>query len=307
MMNSKIGRVGVLMGGPSSERDISLKSGRAVYRALKRQGLDVVALDVGSRPENKIKRAGLKIAFIALHGRFGEDGKIQKILESLNIAYTGSRPIASFLCLDKLASRRMFEQLNLPVPEYEFLHRANYKQHLKALRLKCPLVVKPANEGSSIGVSFVNKVSGLVSAAELAFKYDQTVIIEKYIRGREITVGILNEQPLPVVEIVPKQRFFNFQAKYEKGQTKYFVPAEIAKPVYARAQEIALLAHKALGCRGFSRADMILKDDTPFILEINSIPGLTETSLLPLAAKASGISFEQLCLRIVRSAVNGEW
>lgn len=213
MKKDKFGRIGVLMGGPSSEREISFKSGRAVYQALKEQGLEVVPLDIGNNSLPRIKQAKISCAFIALHGKFGEDGTIQRILESLQIPYTGSGIIASELCLDKVASRRIFKDYNIPVPEYSVLQRSSGKSCLKGLKIRFPVVVKPSSQGSSIGISFVDKGCALSKALKLAFSYDQTVIIEKYIKGREITVGILKNRPLPVVEIIPKRRFFDFQAK----------------------------------------------------------------------------------------------
>ena len=303
MKRDKIGRIGVLMGGPSSEREISLKSGKAVYQALKEQGLDVVPLDIRNDSSKKIKRAKISCAFIALHGKFGEDGAIQRILESLRIPYTGSGVIASRLCLDKLASRRIFKQYNIPVPECDVLNRKSWQKRLKELTLKFPVVVKPSSQGSSIGVTFVDKIRNLNRAINIAFKYDDTVMIEKYIKGKEITVGILEERPLPVVEIFPKRRFFDFQAKYVKGKSDYVVPAKLPKASYNQAQRVGRLAHKALGCRTFSRIDMILSRGTPFVLEVNSIPGLTRMSLLPMAAGACGVDFAQLCLKIVQSAL----
>lgn len=290
------------MGGSSSERKISLKSGKAVCQALKKQGLNVIALDIKS-PNclSAIKKAKISCAFIALHGRFGEDGTVQRILESLRIPYTGSGVVASYLCLDKIVSRRIFKQRNIPVPEYDVLNRKSWQKRLKDLSFSFPVVVKPSSEGSSIGISFVDKQSKLKPAIEQAFKYGNAIIIEKYIKGREITVGILGQRTLPVVEIVPKKRFFDFQAKYEKGKSDYVVPAKIAKGHYKNAQDLSLLAHRALGCAGFSRVDMILAKNGPVVLEVNSIPGLTSMSLLPMAAKAAGINFNRLCLKIVQS------
>ncbi len=291
------------MGGSSSEREISLKSGRAVYQALKGQNPDVVPLDIRNNSSEEIKRAKISFAFIALHGKFGEDGTIQRILESLHIPYTGSGVIASSLCLDKVASRRVFKHHNIPVPKFDILNRKHRKKYLKQLDLEFPVVVKPSTQGSSIGVTFVDKTCQLKQALDFAFSYDKTIIIEKYIPGREITVGILEDRPLPVVEIVPKKRFFDFQAKYEKGKTDYVVPAKLPQKYYNKAQETALLAHQVLGCRAFSRVDMILSKGIPFVLEVNSIPGLTSRSLLPMAAQVEGISFGQLCLKIVHSTI----
>jgi D-alanine-D-alanine ligase len=298
----RIGRIGVLMGGTSSEREISLKSGQAVYQALKEQGLDVLPLDIRGSLVKKLKQTGISLAFIALHGRFGEDGTVQGILESLGIAYTGSGPMASFLCLDKIASRRIFRHYNFPVPEYKVLERSFWSKDSQELDFAFPVVVKPCTQGSSIGVTFVNEPTALKRAIKLAFGYDDTVLVERYMQGREITVGILEDKALPVVEIVPKSRFFDFSAKYEKGQSDYIIPARLSPKQHQTACKLGLLAHQALGCRTFSRVDMILSKAGPVILELNSIPGLTSTSLLPMAAKAKGISFKQLCLRIIQSA-----
>jgi len=306
-MKNRFGRIGVLMGGLSSEREISLKSGREVYQALKKQGLNVIPLDIKS-PNclSTIKKAKISCAFIALHGRFGEDGTIQKILESLKVSYTGSGVAASYLCLDKIASRRIFKQRNIPVPEYDILNRNSWQRRLRELSFSFPVVVKPSSEGSSIGISFVDKESKLRAAIEQALRYGNTIMIEKYIKGREITVGILAETILPVVEIVPKRRFFDFQAKYEKGKSDYLVPAKITQRHCKNAQGLGLLAHRALGCAGFSRVDMILAKSGPVVLEVNSIPGLTSMSLLPMAAKAAGINFNQLCLKIVQLALKNK-
>lgn len=302
-MKNRFGKIGVLMGGPSNERKISLKSGKAVCQALKSQGLDVVALDIkNTNCLPQIKRTKIKVAFIALHGAFGEDGTIQGVLETLHIPYTGSGVMASYLCLDKIASRRILKQCEIPVPEYDILHRESQKISFDRSRFRSPVVVKPSTEGSSIGVSFVNKESQFKPAISLAFRYDDAIIIEQYLEGREITVAILNERPLPIVEIVPQEKFFDFQAKYTKGKSNYLVPAKMSRKHYQRSQAVGLLAHQVLGCRGFSRVDMILTKDGPVVLEVNSIPGLTTTSLMPLAASSVGLDFAQLCVEIVKLA-----
>lgn len=301
-MRHKIPRVGVLMGGPSSEREISLKSGRAVCQALQEEGLDVLPVDIRSDSLKEIKRKKIVFAFIALHGRFGEDGTIQKILESLHIPYTGSGVIASYLCLDKIASRRIFQHYNISVPECNILNYKSWKGCLRKSSFKFPVVVKPSDQGSSIGISFVDEAAKLPQALKLAFRYGDTVIIERYIKGREVTVGILEDRALPVVEITPSRQFFDFQAKYEKGKSNYVVPARLPKSCYKHIQHIGLLAHQALGCRTFSRVDMIVSRGRPFVLEVNSIPGLTSKSLLPMAAEEQGISFRQLCLKILQAS-----
>jgi D-alanine-D-alanine ligase len=304
---NRFGRIGVLMGGPSSERGISLKSGKAVYESLKVLGLEVVPVDIQTddREENTrlIKSHNLDCIFLALHGRFGEDGQIQEILDNLKMPYTGSGVLASRLAMDKIASRQIFEANGLSVPRYKALEKMKNNKDEACDNLVFPLVVKPVSHGSSIGLSIIDKKEDLNNAMNLAFGFDERVIIEEYIDGREMTVGILDEQPLPVIEIIPKKRFFDFEAKYQPGMTEYVVPAKIEEGLAKKLKNTAFLAHKLLGCRGFSRVDMILsQSDTPFVLEVNSIPGLTPASLLPKAAKVVGIEFSQMCLRLIELA-----
>jgi len=304
----KFGRIGVLMGGPSTEREVSLKSGQAVYNNLKEAGLDVVSIDITTdNPEENIRLIRSQnpdCAFIALHGRFGEDGQIQEILDRLKIPYTGSGAMASKLAMDKVTSLHIFEMQGLKVPRYEVVGITSYNTGWKMQNsLNFPLVTKPATHGSSIGLSIVDNPKELDRAIVLAFGYDTRVIIQEYIAGREITVGILDNQTLPIIEIVPKKRFFDYEAKYQVGMTDYIVPAKLDPAVSDRAQGIALAAHNSLGCFGCSRVDMILaQDNAPFILEINTIPGLAQTSLLPKAAKVVGIDFTGLCLKLIELA-----
>ncbi len=302
--NKKFGRIGVLMGGPSAEREVSLKSGKAVYEALRQSGLEAVAIDVKTDNLEEItgliKSHNINCAFLALHGSFGEDGQIQGILESLKIPYTGSGIEASRLAMDKVASRRIFESVGLNVPKYVVVGKSNRKvRH----NLGLPLVVKPAAQGSSIGLSIIDKEEDLDKAVALAFTFDKKVIIEEYIEGREMTVGILDERPLPVIEIIPKKKFFDYEAKYQHGMTDYIVPAHVEENIAKGIQAAALSAHKLLGCFGCSRVDMILnKENLPVVLEVNTIPGLTEISLLPKAAKSVGIGFNELCLKLIKLA-----
>ncbi len=302
------GRIGVLMGGPSTEREVSLKSGQAVGDTLREAGLDAVGIDVKTEnPQENIrllKSHHPDCAFIALHGRFGEDGQIQEILDGLEIPYTGSGALASRLAMDKVASLHIFEINGLKVPRHEVVEVSSYNPNWKVhKKLNFPLVVKPASHGSSIGLSIVDNNGQLDEAVILAFTFDSRVIVQEYIAGREITVGILDELALPVIEIIPKRRFFDYQAKYQSGMTEYIVPAKLDEALAKKAQEVALLAHRALGCFGCSRVDMILdKDNAPVILEINTIPGLTSTSLLPKAASAAGIDFAGLCLKLIQLA-----
>lgn len=303
-IRDEFGRVGVLMGGPSSEREISLKSGKAVFEALKQSGLEVVAIDIKSDSAKKninlLRKEKINCAFVALHGRFGEDGSMQRILESLKIPYTGSGVKASKLAMDKIASRRRFAASGLKVPKYKVVDSSQQRVNNE---LRLPLVVKPASCGSSIGLSIINKEEELDKALSLAFSFADKVIIEEYIKGREMTVGILDECALPIIEIIPKRMFFDYQAKYQVGLTTYVLPAKIGKNVAREIKKAALSAHKLLGCFGCSRVDMILNEDNaPVILEVNTIPGLTNTSLLPKAAKILGIDFKQLCLKLIKLA-----
>lgn len=306
---NSFGRIGVLMGGPSSERDISLKSGKAVYESLKAQELDVVNVDIQTddRQHNHqlIQEENIDIAFIALHGHFGEDGQIQAILEEMDIPYTGSDSVASRLAMDKTASQRIFQEQGLPVPNYIVLSSRDSRELYPRLTQDFlpPLVVKPAAQGSSIGLSIVQTQQQLNQAIEYAAGFNERIIIEKYIKGREITVGILDNSALPVIEIIPQNKFYDYEAKYKPGKSNYVVPANLSAQVTVQAQNEALAAHRLLGCSGFSRVDMRLSpDNIPFILEVNSIPGLTQTSLLPKAAKAAGIDFAQLSILILRLA-----
>lgn len=300
----QFGRIGVLMGGPSAEREVSLKSGKAVYETFRESGLEAVAIDVKTDNLEEItgliKSHNINCAFLALHGSFGEDGQIQGILESLEIPYTGSGIEASRLAMDKVASRLLFESGGLNVPKYVVVDKSNRKvKH----NLGLPLVVKPAAQGSSIGLSIIDKEEDLDKAVALAFTFDKKVIIEEYIEGREMTVGILDEQPLPVIEIIPKRKFFDYEAKYQHCMTDYIVPAHLEENIAKDIQAAALSAHRLLGCFGCSRVDMILnKENLPVVLEVNTIPGLTETSLLPKAAKSTGIEFNELCLKLIKLA-----
>ena len=309
-------RVGVLMGGPSSEREISIKSGKAICRALEARKIDCVPVELMPGPNTngykesvaaKLALLNIDIAFIALHGEFGEDGAVQELLEKMHIPYTGSSSSASRVAMNKITAKEVFRANNIPIAKHEVLKKNMLAEglDLKAyFRILGPeLVVKPSNGGSSIGLNIVDNEKDLKAAINDAFRYDDKLIIEEYIPGREITVGIIENRALPIVEIVPKRKFFDFLAKYEKGLTEYIVPADIETPLYEKCQDMGLKAHKALSARSFSRVDIILnREKGPVILEVNTIPGFTETSLLPKAAMAIGIGFEDLCLKILESA-----
>jgi len=267
-----------------------------------------ITTDSCEENERLLRSKKIDCAFIALHGRFGEDGQIQELLERMKIPYTGSGVRASRLAMDKTASRSIFESHGLRVPRYQILEKASYNGELKLeCLLSLPLVIKPASQGSSIGLSIVCDEAKLKKAVDVAFTFDDTILIEEYIKGRELTVGILNHRSLPVIEIIPKNPFFDFQAKYQPGMTEYVVPALLEEGIAAQISQAALSAHKLLGCRGFSRVDMILSEsDEGVILEVNSIPGLTSTSLLPKAAKSVGIEFSALCLELIKIAYEKE-
>lgn len=293
-------KIGVLAGGPSSERRISLKSGSAVCGALNKEGLDAFFIDIRGDAKRMLGGVDMDAAFIALHGGFGEDGTIQRILERRGIPYTGSGPEASRLALDKLASRRIFKKVGLCVPRYKAL---SIKERFKGITLNMPCVVKPQKEGSSIGLSVVMDAGDMDAALRKAFCFGDKAIIEEFIEGRELTVGILDERPLPVVEIRPEGKCYDYYAKYKSPATRYLIPAPVGKIFFKEAQNAGLKAHRALGCRTFSRVDMILgRDGRVYVLEVNTIPGLTSRSLLPKAAEAAGIDFSSLCKRILKGA-----
>jgi D-alanine-D-alanine ligase len=297
------GRIGVLSGGPSSEREISLRSGRAVHKALTESGLDAVFIDVKDDIHDIIGKAGIDVAFIALHGAFGEDGTVQRILAEAGIPYTGSGPEASRAALDKIASKEIFAKRGIPTPRYAVFEK-EARMPGDTARVKLPAVVKPQFEGSSIGLSIVKDMKHLEDALQEAFRYGEKALAEEYIVGRELTVGILNDEPLPVIEIVAKNRVYDYEAKYTDPETKYLVPAPVEKGTYILAQRLGKLSHTALGCESFSRVDMMAdKDGKVFVLEVNTIPGMTERSLLPKAAHASGINFAKLCIMLLENAV----
>ncbi|MGQ9569381.1 MAG: D-alanine--D-alanine ligase [Thermodesulfovibrionales bacterium] len=300
-------RIGVLMGGQSTEREISLKSGRAIYNALKGLGYDVVGIDVGHDISHVLKKKNVEVAFIALHGGFGENGAIQGMLEVLGIPYTGSGVLASALAMDKEASKKIFLYHKIPVPPYTII---NYQSSIITHKIKniikfpMPWVVKPTTEGSSIGVSIVREESQFLSAIKMAFSLSNRIIIEKYIKGKEVHVGILNGKVLGGVEVKPSLDFYNYEAKYTAGKTEYIFPPEISSNSYEKVKEIALKAHTSLGCKGATRVDLkISEKGMPYVLEINTIPGMTETSLFPKIAKKEGMDFPTLIEEILRGAI----
>ena len=294
-------KIAVLMGGPSAEREVSLKSGTAVANALATTGAKVVPVDI---PETTFSiPRNTDVAFIALHGTFGEDGTIQRMLEDGSVAYTGSGPEASARAFDKVAAKTEFRNSNILTPKYEVFHREQTDFNRLA-QLGFPLVVKPSRQGSSMGVSIVQEETHLEEACKIAWHYDDRLLVEQFIAGRELTVGIFGGYALPVIEIRPKHDFFTYEAKYIKGQTDYLVPAPLDKGVEAQVKVLALRANDCLGCRDLARMDLILAENGElFVLEVNTIPGFTETSLVPQAARAAGIEFPDLCARLVQMAL----
>jgi len=296
-------KIGILAGGPSSEREISLRSGNAVLCALKNAGYNAELYDLDDKPCEFLEKVDMDVAFIALHGGFGEDGTIQKILEDLHVPYTGSDSLSSYSALDKLASKRLFDKYSVPTPKYISVDKKISFSYIKD-KCKLPVVIKPATEGSSVGLSVVRKQSQFEGALKAALKYSKHALIEEYITGRELTVGILDGKSLPVVEIIAKDSVYDYNAKYVDKGTVYVVPAKINEKQSEEAKKTAVAAHKALGCRDFSRVDIRMDGhDNMFVLEVNTIPGLTERSLLPKAAQAAGMSFTQLCEKFVELAL----
>lgn len=302
MIRNRFGKIGILAGGPSSERGISLKSGESVYNALSRMGCDVLFIDIKDNPMKSLKNQDLDIAFIALHGGFGEDGTVQHILEGMNILYTGSGPDASRLALDKVAAKKNFREAKILIPDCITINRNTPQDELSKLFI--PAVIKPVREGSSIGLSIIRRRSDVSRALQIGFKYSDMLLVEKFIEGKELTVGILDNEPLPVIEIVSKENVYDYEAKYQDDETSYVVPALIGDEKRRQAQDLGIRAHKALGCRDFSRVDMRMDEKgNIFVLEVNTIPGLTERSLLPKASQAVGITFEKLCVKLLELAL----
>lgn len=293
-------RIGVLYGGKSAEREISLRSGKAVIKVLARLELTPVPIDPADDPVYNLKRGRIDFAFIALHGPMGEDGAMQGLLEIMGIPYTGSGVLASALAMNKALAKKVFTASNIPTPAWVELTgncRTNGFSKLTTGGFGPPCVVKPAGQGSAIGVSVVRKQEQYKQALAAAFKYDTNVLVEQYVSGTEITVGVLGEKTLPPIEIVPKHSYYDFYSKYSSGGSEHIIPARLSRQTLASAERLALASHKVLGCRAFSRVDMIVdSEDKACVLEVNTIPGLTETSLLPDAARHAGIAFEELVL-----------
>jgi D-alanine-D-alanine ligase len=306
-------RVAVLKGGGSLERQVSLRSGARVEDALKRLGHDVIAIDVGADLVGRLRRDRPDVAFVAMHGRDGEDGTVQELLEILGIPYTASGVSACMRCADKVLSKHAMGDAGLPTPDFYSFTETAFKElgAAEALgdieeRLEFPIVVKPADQGSALGIKFARSPADVPAALVAAFSYSHKVLLERHVHGRELAVSILGDDPLPVVEAVPREEdFYDFSARYTIGRTSFVCPAQLGDVLTERTQTLALEVFRLLGCRGFARVDLMLEEDTDglYVLEVNAIPGLTETSLLPQAADAAGIDFDELIGRIVDMAL----
>lgn len=297
-------RVGVLMGGMSSEREVSLMSGKAILQALLELGYGAVPVEADEELGFRLRAEKVEVAFIGLHGALGEDGSVQGLLEMMRIPYTGSGILASALSMNKLVSRQIFMENDLPVPRYVFF--PNHTKGAVALSnfpFPLPAVIKPCQEGSSVGVTIVTEARQIPRAAEKAFEYGGGILIEEYIKGREIEVGILDDVALGAIEIVPRITFYSYEAKYTDGLADHFFPAPLPQEDYRRALDLGLKAHRLLGCEGATRVDLLYREPgTFFLLEVNSLPGMTPLSLLPEIAKGVGISFPDLVERILLGA-----
>jgi D-alanine-D-alanine ligase len=310
-------RVAVLKGGRSLESQVSLRSGARVSDALGRLGHEVVAMDLGTDLISRLREASPDAAFVALHGRDGEDGTVQELLEILGIPYTGSGVLACSRAMDKAMTKHLLLAAGIPTPDFFAFTQTAFRELgaadiLPAIeeRLDFPIVVKPSRGGSALGIKFARRAEDVPGALMTGFSYDERVLLERHVRGRDLAVSVLDghggPQPLPVVEAVPQgEDFYDFAARYDIGRTTFVCPADLPEEVTARAHELALATYEMLGCYAFARVDLMLDDHGElFVLEANAIPGLTDTSLLPQAAEAAGIGFDDLVARILASAFN---
>ena len=295
-------KVLVLMGGTSEEREVSLKSGKAVYEGLKDAGYEVEALDFTPETIHRIREYSPDVVFITLHGKNGEDGTVQGYLELLGIPYTGSGVLASAVCMNKVITKKLLSYEGLPTADFQVIKKRGFNRDLFNPDLLMedfglPLVVKPATQGSSVGTSIVRESKNIVPALELALSLDEEILVEKFIAGTELTVTVLgkdNLKTLPVIEIVPKNEYYDYESKYMPGMSDHLIPARISEEERERVEEISCKAYDAVGCRGYGRIDLILdRGGNPYILEINTLPGMTGTSLVPDAARAAGIKFPE--------------
>jgi D-alanine-D-alanine ligase len=297
-----LGKVAVLMGGPSAEREISLISGKAVLAALREKRVDAHAFDPAERDLFELRREGFARAFIALHGRFGEDGTVQGALEVMGIPYTGSGVMASALAMDKWRTKLVWEASGIATPRYSMLRAdSDFERVLRVLGL--PLIVKPAREGSTLGLTKVRTAADLLPAYEFAARFDELVLAEEFIEGQELTASILGDTALPLIRIEAPGGNYDYQNKYFTDDTRYHCPAGVRADLEEEIRRVAVKGFRVLGCRGWGRADVMLRPDGSYsFLEMNTSPGMTGHSLVPMAAKAAGLSYPDLCLRILEAA-----
>lgn len=300
---SDFGKVAVLMGGESAEREISLQSGNAVHTALCNSGIDAHAIDFSKSEFKQLMNGGFDRVFIALHGRGGEDGTIQGALETIGIPYTGSGVMSSALAMDKVRCKAIWQAAGLPTPDAEELNQdSNWQQVAEQLQL--PIMVKPAREGSSVGASKVINADDLSSAWKQANKYDDNVMAERWIEGSEYTIPILANAVLPMIKLETKRDFYDYQAKYEDDDTQYICPCGLDEKVEQSLGQLALRASKLVGVSGWCRVDLMIdKENNPWLIEVNTIPGMTSHSLVPMAARQAGLSFEQLAVQILATSL----
>jgi D-alanine-D-alanine ligase len=298
-------RIAVLQGGRSAEREVSLRSGEQVAAALRGRGSQVDQVDLDPEVWNRLRDGGYDCVFVALHGRLGEDGTVQGMLEVLGLPYTGSGVLASALCIDKARTGRLLQAEGLMVPDFEEVDGDDVEAAVE--RLGLPLVVKPVREGSTIGLTIARDVDAVASGVVEARHYDRRVLVQRFVEGTEITVGVLATpelQVLPTLEITYENATYDYDAKYTAGRSHHVIPARIPEPARRAAAEVAARAFRLLGCEGMGRVDFIVGPDcTPWLLEVNTVPGLTELSLLPDAARVAGVAFDELCERLVRHGI----
>ncbi|NEU31106.1 D-alanine--D-alanine ligase [bacterium LRH843] len=303
-------KIAVLYGGVSGEREVSLSSGKGIVEALQRKGHDVIGIDFNPAKLDKIIKLDVDIVYIGLHGRYGEDGKVQALLDMLGIPYVGSGVQGSALAMDKARAKLFFERVGARIAKQQVLYKHAYEHNKTEINLPFPTVVKPNQEGSTIGITFAENREELLTGIAKAFKLDETVLLEEFIDGIEVTVAVLGnrgkEKALPVVEIVPKNKYYDYEAKYSIGGSEHIVPARLSDEQTAYVQKYAVLAHQALGCDIYSRVDYIVPHDgsDPVILEVNTLPGMTPTSLYPDAAREIGMSYDDMIEELITLSLN---
>lgn len=302
-------KVAVLYGGTSGEREVSLSSGKGIISALEKKGHEVIGIDFNPSKINELLTLDVDVVFIGLHGRFGEDGRIQGLLDMLNIPYVGSGVLGSALAMNKVKAKRIMESVGIRVAKDVAINVETFNRENFVMTIDYPVVVKPASEGSTIGITIAGNEQELMAGIEEAFKHDEDVLIEEFIAGMEVTVSVLGkkgaEQALPVIEIVPKNKFYDYEAKYAPGGSDHIIPARVSDEITQYLQKNAVLAHQSLNCKTYSRTDFIVPFDgsLPIVLEVNTLPGMTPTSLFPDAAKEIGLSYEDMIERLIELSI----